>query len=187
MACTKHFFVMACSSGFFFFLVCLFVCFLRLYLRCVFGEVKGSICNWHSCTETYVDWGKNTAIVEFEINVMKVKSTVPLLSGVSLHLMIMQQVTLAVKVNLVYTHLDHLHRVRENPGWYRKKCQDFVNNPSHCVSWRPSGCVCSGSWVPSADSSLHPQHLLLEETIHFKECGILNTKCTFWSVLVLWS
>lgn len=67
--------------------------FLRLYLRCVFGKVKGSICNWHSCTETDVNWGKNTGPVEFEIKIMKVKSTIPLLSDVSLHLNIMQQVT----------------------------------------------------------------------------------------------
>lgn len=71
------------------------------------------------------NWGKNTGTVEFEIRIMKIKITVPLLCDLSLHLMIVQQVILIVKVNLVYTHLDYLHGVKENPGWYRKKSQTF--------------------------------------------------------------
>lgn len=99
----------------------------------MFSKGKGNICNWHSCTETDGNWSKNTDIEEFEIKIKKVRSTVPLLSDVSLHLMIVHQVTLVVKVNLIYTHLDYLHGVRENPGWYRKKSQVFVDNPAHCV------------------------------------------------------
>lgn len=62
---------------------------------------------------------------------MEMKSTLPVLSAVSLHLMILQQVTLVVKVNLISTHLNYLHGVKENPGWSRKKSQVSVNNPAH--------------------------------------------------------
>jgi len=56
--------------------------------------------------------------VEFEIKIMKVKGTVPL-SNLSLHLIIKRQVTLMVKINLIYTCLDYLQGIKENPGWYR--------------------------------------------------------------------
>lgn len=71
------------------------------------------------------NWGKNTDTMEFEIKIMKIKITVLLLPDLFLHLMTVQQVILIAKVNLVYTHLDYLHCVKENPSWYRKKSETF--------------------------------------------------------------
>lgn len=132
----------------------------------MFGKVKERICNWLSCTETDGNWGKNTDTVEFEIKMMKVKSTVLLLSDISLQLNIMHEVTLVVKVKLIYVHLDHLHGVGENPGWYRKKSQVFVNNPAYVCELRAIRvcvCVClvRGCHLLTRPCTAH--HLLLEE------------------------